>query len=74
MGERRQVAFPNVDFSTMTEFGESLRKWFGRRIGRLSDALDVEPEYFREFRLRAITEQLESIPDGVDRLYKRYPS
>ena len=41
-------------------------------IGRLSDALEVEPEYFREFRLRAITEQLEAMPELVDRLYKRY--
>jgi transcriptional regulator with XRE-family HTH domain len=41
-------------------------------IGRLSGALDVEPEYFREFRLRAITEQLEAMPELVDRLYKRY--
>ena len=41
-------------------------------IGRLSTALDVEPEYFREFRLRVITEQLEAMPELVDRLYKRY--
>ena len=41
-------------------------------IGRLSDALEVEPEYFREYRLRAITEQLEAMPELVDRLYKRY--
>ena len=40
-------------------------------IQRLADALDVEPEHFREYRLRVITEQLEAMPDMVDRLYKR---
>ena len=37
----------------------------------LAHALDVEPEYFREYRLRVITEKLEAMPDLVDRLYKR---
>ena len=32
LGPTQKVAFPNVAFSTMTEFGESLQKWFGRRI------------------------------------------
>jgi transcriptional regulator with XRE-family HTH domain len=40
-------------------------------IERLSGALDVEPEHFREYRLRVITEKLERMPDMVDRLYKR---
>ena len=40
-------------------------------IKRLADALDVEPEHFREYRLRVITDQLEEMPDLVDRLYKR---
>jgi transcriptional regulator with XRE-family HTH domain len=40
-------------------------------IERLASALDVEPEHFREYRLRVITEQLEEMPDMVDRLYKR---
>ena len=40
-------------------------------IKRLADALDVEAEHFREYRLRAITQQLEEMPDLVDRLYKR---
>ena len=40
-------------------------------IKRLSDALDVEPEHFREYRLRIITEQLEAMPYLVVRLYKR---
>ena len=40
-------------------------------IHRLAGALDVEAEHFREFRLRVITEQLEAMPDQVDRLYKR---
>ncbi len=37
----------------------------------LARALDVEPEYFREYRVRVITEKLETMPDLVDRLYKR---
>ncbi len=37
----------------------------------LSKALGVEPEHFREYRLRVITERLEAMPDLIDRLYKR---
>jgi transcriptional regulator with XRE-family HTH domain len=37
----------------------------------LANALGVEPEHFREYRLRAITEKLERMPDLIDRLYKR---
>jgi transcriptional regulator with XRE-family HTH domain len=37
----------------------------------LAKALGVEPEHFREYRLRVITERLESMPDLIDRLYKR---
>ena len=44
---------------------------FGPAIERLAEALDVEPEHFREYRLRVITDQLEEMPDLVDRLYKR---
>jgi transcriptional regulator with XRE-family HTH domain len=40
-------------------------------IAALAKALRVEPEHFREYRIRAITERLESMPDLVDRLYKR---
>jgi len=40
-------------------------------IHRLADALDVEPEHFREYRLRVITERLEAMPEMVDRLYRR---
>lgn len=40
-------------------------------IETLARALDVEPEHFREYRLRKITEQLESMPELVDRLYRR---
>jgi transcriptional regulator with XRE-family HTH domain len=38
----------------------------------LAKALGVEPEHFREYRIRVITERLEAMPDLVDRLYKRY--
>ena len=40
-------------------------------IKRLADALDVDPEHFREYRLRVITEKLERLPAEIDRLYKR---
>ena len=40
-------------------------------IASLAKALGVEPEHFREYRIRAITERLEEMPDLVDRLYKR---
>jgi transcriptional regulator with XRE-family HTH domain len=40
-------------------------------VETLASALDVEPEHFREYRLRVITEKLEAMPDLVDRLYKR---
>jgi transcriptional regulator with XRE-family HTH domain len=41
-------------------------------VRTLADALAVEPEHFREFRLRVITERLESMPDLIDRLYRRF--
>ena len=41
-------------------------------IAALAKALGVESEHFREYRVRAITERLEAMPDLVDRLYKRY--
>ena len=40
-------------------------------IARLARALKVEPEHFREYRLRVITERLEAMPELIDRLYKR---
>ena len=40
-------------------------------VERLAAALGVEPEHFREYRLRAITVRLEAMPDLVDRLYRR---
>jgi hypothetical protein len=40
----------------------------------LAKALGVEPEHFREYRVRVITERLEAMPELVDRLYKRYAS
>ena len=40
-------------------------------IETLAEALGVEPEYFREYRLRVITDRLEEMPDLVDRLYRR---
>ena len=40
-------------------------------VERLARALDVEPEHFREYRLRVITERLEAMPDLIDRLYRR---
>lgn len=40
----------------------------------LAAALGVEPEHFREHRIRVITERLEEMPDLVDRLYNRLGS
>ena len=37
----------------------------------LAKALGVEPEHFREYRLRVITERLEAMSEMIDRLYKR---
>jgi transcriptional regulator with XRE-family HTH domain len=40
-------------------------------IATLAKALGVEPEHFREYRIRVITERLEEMPELVDRLYRR---
>ena len=40
-------------------------------VRTLAAALGVEPEHFREYRLRVITERLEAMPDLIDRLYRR---
>ncbi len=40
-------------------------------VETLAAALGVEPEHFREYRLRVITEKLEAMPELIDRLYKR---
>lgn len=43
-------------------------------IDRLADALEIEPDYFKEYRMRVITERLGERPDLVDRLYRRLSS
>jgi transcriptional regulator with XRE-family HTH domain len=40
-------------------------------LARIAQALGVEPDHFREVRVRIITERLEQNADLVDRLYKR---
>jgi transcriptional regulator with XRE-family HTH domain len=40
-------------------------------VTTLAGALDVEPEHFREYRLRSITERLEEMPQMIDRLYRQ---
>jgi transcriptional regulator with XRE-family HTH domain len=40
-------------------------------IAQLAKSLGVEPEHFREVRIRLIAERLEKMPDLIDRLYKR---
>src|SRR6266566_5345042 len=40
-------------------------------VEKLADAFAVEPEHFREYRLRVITDRLEAMPGMIDRLYKR---
>ncbi len=41
-------------------------------ISSLAKALGVEPEHFREYRVRVIAARLEAMPDLADRLYRRY--
>ncbi len=43
-------------------------------VQRLAEALGVEPEHFREYRIRVITERLEQMPELIDRLYRRLGS
>jgi transcriptional regulator with XRE-family HTH domain len=40
-------------------------------VTTLAGALEVEPEHFREFRIRVITERLAEMPQLIDRLYKQ---
>jgi transcriptional regulator with XRE-family HTH domain len=40
-------------------------------VRTLASALGIEPEHFREYRLRVIAERLEAMPELIDRLYKR---
>ena len=50
---------------------ERLMSETGTTYRALAAALGVEPEHFREYRLRRITERLEEMPELVDRLYRR---
>jgi transcriptional regulator with XRE-family HTH domain len=43
-------------------------------LARLAEALGVEPEHFREYRLRVITERLERMPELVDELFRELGS
>ena len=43
-------------------------------VKTLAKALEVEPEHFREYRLRSITERLEAMPKMIDRLYRQLAS
>jgi transcriptional regulator with XRE-family HTH domain len=43
-------------------------------IDRLAAALDIEPDHFREYRMRAIADRLTEQPELVDRLYRRLSS
>jgi transcriptional regulator with XRE-family HTH domain len=40
-------------------------------VETLAAALGVEADHFREYRIRAITDKLEAMPELIDRLYKR---
>ncbi|MEI8104936.1 MAG: helix-turn-helix transcriptional regulator [Actinomycetes bacterium] len=40
-------------------------------ITRLGEALGVDADHFREYRLRAITERLEAMPEMIDRLFRK---
>ena len=41
-------------------------------VRTLAESLGVEPEHFREFRIRVITDRLEQMPELVDRLFRRF--
>lgn len=43
-------------------------------VQTLATALEVEPEHFREYRLRVITDKLEAMPKVIDRLYRQLGS
>ncbi len=40
-------------------------------LAKIAKALGVQPDHFREVRVRIITEKLEQTPALVERLYKR---
>ena len=40
-------------------------------IAAIAKALGVAPEHFREYRMRIVSERLETMPELADRLYKR---
>ena len=40
-------------------------------IGSVAKALGVEPDHFREYRVRVVTERLEASPQLADRIYRR---
>ena len=40
-------------------------------IATLAKALGVEPDHFREVRIRHIAERLERMPELIDRLYRQ---
>ena len=40
-------------------------------LAKIAKALGVQPDHFREVRVRVITEKLEQTPALVERLYKR---
>lgn len=40
-------------------------------IAAIAKALGVSPEHFREYRMRVVSEKLESMPELADRLYRR---
>jgi transcriptional regulator with XRE-family HTH domain len=43
-------------------------------LERIAAALGVQPEHFREYRLRKLVEGLETNPDVADRLYTKLTS
>lgn len=40
-------------------------------LAKLAKALGVKADHFREYRVRIITAKLETMPDMVERLYKK---
>ena len=68
VNERAEDAGHLTDSTTATKEQPMGWSW---RIARIAGAFEVEPEHFREYRIRVITDKLEEMPELIDRLYKR---
>ena len=68
-GRAGRASRPATSTTSSTATGRCRRTTSSQTLAK---ALGVEPEHFREYRLRVITERLEAMPELIDRLYKRF--